>query len=114
MPGSRWAMPVLMTGKIPVSTTFARIDAGRRAGKIHRRKCQRAVAAEGDVAHRRSIGDRVVRRAADEIDDGRRRSHGEAAEPGSLGDRAVAEIGRGVSDRIAWKIKAIDHRAPER
>ena len=110
MPGSRWAMPVLMTGKIPVSTTLrASMPAGVPA-KIHRRNVKALFWPERDVAHHCRVGDRVVGRAADETDDGRRGSHGETAEPGSLGDRAVAEVGCGVGDRVSREIKAVDHR----
>ena len=59
-------------------------------------------------------------RAADEGDDGRRRGHGEAADAGRLGDRAVADVGvgvggsrsRGSRGRRAPAAGAVNQRSP--
>ena len=64
-----------------MSTTRARVDARRRAGEVERGQREGAVAPERDLRHRQRVGERVLRRAADELDDRRRRRHGEAAEP---------------------------------
>ena len=50
------------------------------------------------MAHRGGVGDRILRRAADEVDDGGGGCHGETAEPRGFGDGTVAEIGSGVRD----------------
>ena len=103
-------MPVLMTGRIPVSTTLRASMPAGAPPKFVGGKREGAVLPERDVAHGDRVGDRVVRRAADEIGDRRRRRHRKAAEARGLGDRAVAEVGRRVGDRIAGEIQAIDHR----
>ena len=57
---------------------------------------------------RRLLAMRVGRRAADELDDRRRRRHREAADAGGFGDRRIAEVGRGIGDRVAGEVEAVD------
>ena len=80
------------------------------AGEIERRQREGAVAPERDVRHRERVGERVLRRAADELDDRGRRRHGESAQPGGLGNGAVAEIRRRVLRGVGGEIKPVHHR----
>src|SRR5712672_3198080 len=93
-PASLCAMPVLMIGRMLVSSTYlvrdagvddrqdvgvehlAGIYAGRRASEVQWRQREGIVAPERDVGHRHRIGDRVIWRAAHELYDCRRRRHG--------------------------------------
>src|SRR5947208_382973 len=93
---------------------FARIDAGRRAPEIERRKREAAIAAERDMGHRHGVGHRVLSRATDELHVGRRRGHGEAAEARRFGNGTVTEIRCGIRDAVAREIKAVDDRCRSR
>src|SRR3972149_820055 len=88
-PASRWAMPVLMTGWTPVSTTRRTSMPGGGPGMP-------AVAGQREAIHLAREVQGILGRAAHETDDGRRRRHGEAADAGGLGDGAVAPDWVGV------------------
>ena len=107
-PACRCAMPLLMTGRMPLSIDLARVDAGGSRGEVERGQRERRIGAERDRAHAQAVMDRIGRRAADELDDRRRRRHREAADAGGLGDRGIAEIGRGIGDRVAGKVEPVD------
>ena len=112
-PASRCAMPLLMTGSTPLSTTLRASMPTRGRGEVERRQGERRIGAERDGAHAQAVMDRIGRRAADELDDRRRRGHREAADAGGLGDRRIAEVGRGVGDRVAGKVEPV-HRIGRR
>ena len=111
-PAWRWAMPVLMTGAIPESTTRrASIPVGR-PGEAERRQRVRRVARERDPAHQAGELEGIGRAAADEPDDRRRRRHREPADPERLGDRAVAEVRVGVVGAVAREVQPVGHARP--
>src|ERR1700684_3879305 len=105
MPASRWAMPVLITGKIPVSTTLRISMPAGVPEKFMAGSSKPPFLPEREVAHAAGVGDGVGRCSADEVDDRRRRRHGESAQAGGLGNGAVAQIRRGVGNRITEKVK---------
>ena len=96
VPATLPAMPVLICGRMPVRRTFVDVDPGRRAAELQDRQRVRRVLGERDLVHRPGGPQRDRHLAADELDDRRRRRHGEPAEPGGLGDRGVADVRVGV------------------
>ena len=121
VPGIRPAMPVLMSGAIPVSTTrHTSIPTGVPA-LVERRHAEVRVLAEADLGHLLRDPDGVGEPArADEADDGGRGRHREAAEPDGLDDGAVADVGvrvlgrrsRGSRGRAGMLTGAVNQRSP--
>ena len=113
MPGSRWAMPVLMTGADPALDDPAQVD-GRSACPTNPSGGRRevGVAGQGDPLHLAGVAERVLGRAAHEPHDGRGRRHREAADAARLGDGAVAEVRVGVSRAVAGEVEAVRHAWP--
>src|SRR5262249_4796543 len=96
IPGSRWAIPVLMIGNNPVSTTFrASIPAGLPV-KFMVGSGESGVAAQTDVPHCGRSGNHILGAAADPTDDGGRSGHGESAKTRGLSDCAVTEVAGGI------------------
>ena len=114
IPGSRWAMPVFSQGVMPVAHDLAHVNPDRRAAEVERRDRERRMLAGADLVHVQRGIQRVLRRAADELDDGRRACQRKSADPTRFSDRAVADVGVGVGRGEAGQPQALDVRAPAR
>ena len=85
---------------------LAKVDAGGSAAKAHRWDREMGVLAGSDLVHLEGRRHGVLRAATDEADDGRGGGHREAADPGALGDRAVADVRVGISALKAAEVEA--------
>ena len=101
-------MPVLISWGDAGIHHFAGVDPGGRPAEVEGGQGEAWVLPQGDMLHLMRIGNGVLGCAAYELDDGRGSPHGKAADPGCLGDGAVAQVQGGVGRSEAGKIQSFN------
>ena len=84
-----------------------RIDAGGRAPEIQVRDLVNIVLRGGDLVHLQGIAQSVCGATADKLHDRRRGGNRKSAQPGGLGNRAVADIRVGILSGVTREEQGI-------